>query len=248
MVKGKPAGKPRKQRQKAPSEAAPQAQNVTTEAAASPATAAGVGHNSGAETLNDKDLQALTVHHKGKYVESLANKKKYDKEFRDACKKAVADLGDNAVDDIKDMILLETEEGEAKIKAQIDRRMRIARWMALPLGVQSDFLWQPDRTPLVDRAKAEGFMAGLSGNVNCMPPYDGEPGQAWISAWHDGQAKRVRENIKPTSELKPAATSEQSSFDDALPNGDSFMPAPPDHASDPASPANPINAKDAVPA
>jgi hypothetical protein len=162
----------------------------------SAAPSPGIGDNSG---LTDEKRQTLTVHHKGRYVEALANKKKYDKAFKDICKLAVSDLGENAVDDIKDLISLETPEGEALMKANIERQLRIARWKGLAMGTQSDWLHQGDVTPITERAAAEGLMAGLEGKV-CSSPYHGEAEQAWIDAWHKGQAQLAK-GIKP---MEPA--------------------------------------------
>ena len=169
-----PRGRPKGSKNKTPETEAPPASN-------------GVGHN-GAPGLTDDQTAALFFQHKKAYSAALAVKKDADAKFKNACKLAKSELGDDAVPSIKDALLLETEEGEAKIKAEIERKMRIARWMAVPFGSQPDF-FEEDRTPAVDRARAEGKRDGLSG-VSLKPPYDPSLPQyeAYAEGWHEGQA------------------------------------------------------------
>jgi ribosome modulation factor len=46
----------------------------------------------------------------------------------------------------------------------------------------------PDRTPAVDRARAEGKRAGMNGE-SMKPPYDTTLPQhdQWVEGWHEGQ-------------------------------------------------------------
>ena len=146
----------------------------------------GIGHNA----MTDDQLAALFFMHKKSYSAALAAKKETDAAFRNCCKLAKSELGEDAVDSIKDAILLETEEGEAKIKARIERQLRVARWMAVPFGNQSDlFSDVADRTPAVDRAHAAGKRAGMEGAPN-KPPHDPSVPQfdAWMEGWSAGQA------------------------------------------------------------
>lgn len=170
------------------------------------------GHNSGRtiEALSDDQQQALFLQHKKKYKDALGVKKEAAADFLNICKIAKADLGEHAVADIKEAILLETEEGEAQMKARIERHLRIARWMALPLGTQADFVIGTDLRPLDERAEAEGKKAGMEGE-RCSPPYHGDAEQAWLRGWHDGQAVLVAKNIK-----KPEP--DGGDFDDAIEN------------------------------
>jgi len=149
----------------------------------------GIGHNSKVD-LTDDQLQALFFSHKRLYESALATKKAADAAFKNTCKIAKAELGDDAVDSIKDAILLDTEEGEAKLKSRIERQLRVARWMAVPLGNQSDlFSDVADRTPAVDRAYAAGKRVGMEGAPN-KPPHDPSVPQfdAWMEGWSAGQA------------------------------------------------------------
>ena len=82
----------------------------------------------------------------------------------------------------------------AQIARQLDLHPQtVAKWMARPEGYQGGLFDGAgdgvNRMPAVDRATEEGKTAGLSG-VSCTPPYDASTpqGQAWIKAWHEGQA------------------------------------------------------------
>lgn len=148
---------------------------------------AGPGHNKPPGGMTEDQRQALAIQHKASYEKHLAAKKAADAAFKNACKLAKAEIGADAIDLIKDMILAESEEGEATIKARIERQLRAARYMAAPLGNQFG-LFDEDRTPGVDQARAEGKKAGMEG-VSCKPPYDSSVPQhdAWIEGWQDGQ-------------------------------------------------------------
>lgn len=76
--------------------------------------------------------------------------------------------------------------------AMIEQRraeIEVARFLGHPIGTQPELpLNMEDRTPGVDKAKAEGEIAGAEGQT-CISPYvDGPMQQAWLSGWHSGQA------------------------------------------------------------
>lgn len=159
--------------------------------------AAGPGHNSGEAApkkpadLTEDQRQALAFSHKRQYEAALAKKKAADAEFKNACKRIKAELGDEGVDLIKDMILIATEEGEAKIRAAMERQMRAARYMAAPLGAQFE-MFDADRTPAVDRARAEGRRDAMAGEA-LVNPYDSSVPQAdaYAEGWHEGQKAAI---------------------------------------------------------
>ncbi|MGE0575427.1 MAG: hypothetical protein AB7F22_10475 [Reyranella sp.] len=154
----------------------------------------GVGHNSG--DMTEEQRKALTFSHKRLYEKALAAKKAADADLKNAAKRAKAELGDDAVALIKDMIALEGDDGEEKIKAAIDRQRRAAEYMGLPLGAQLTMFDEPDRTPAVDRARAEGQRDGMQGK-SLVNPYAPELEQhaAYAEGWHDGQ--KAIFNLKP---------------------------------------------------
>ena len=151
----------------------------------------GIGHNSNgtASDLTDDQRQALFFSWKRKYETALAKKRESDSALKLVAKQAKAELGDDAVKSIKDAILLDTEEGDALLRAEIERVMRVARWMNIPFGSQAELFTDfTDRRPAVDRARAEGKKAGMEG-LPMKPPYANTLPQfdQWVEGWHEGQ-------------------------------------------------------------
>jgi hypothetical protein len=140
-----------------------------------------------AEQMTDEQLSVLFFQHKRAYDNALSTKKAADAGLKNVCKLAKAELGDDAVASIKDALLLETDEGQAKMEAAIARQARIARWMAVPLGAQPDF-FNTDMAPATDRAFDAGKAARLQGAA-LKPPHDPSVPQhdSWISGWHAGE-------------------------------------------------------------
>lgn len=137
--------------------------------------------------LDDDQKQALFFQHLKK-VRGLREKiASLSGELRAAYKLAKSDLGADARASIADALLLETDEGQAKMEAAIARQARIARWMAVPLGAQPDF-FNTDLAPATDRAFAAGKAARLQGQP-LKPPHDPSVPQydSWITGWHEGE-------------------------------------------------------------
>lgn len=166
----------------------------------------GPGHNS---TLTDDEKRALTLHHSRAYeaADSLVEKAKKDRAA--VVDLAKADLGKGAKADIVDMLTANTP---AKMKAVLDRAMRLARWAGLPVGSQTN-LFEPVANPFED-----GKTAGMAGD-RCEPPATlaQDTAQLWISGWHEGQTilsrafakKRVPPEQQPAVAAEPAAEPEQ---------------------------------------
>lgn len=134
------------------------------------------GQNS---TLTDEEKRALTLHHKGKYeaADALVEKAKADRTaIADLAK---SDLGKGALADIKDLILAGTDK---KMKALVERTMRIARYAGLAIGAQTNLF-----EPVVDYVD-QGKVAGMQGQT-CQPPKNlaQDAQQKWIGGWHEGQ-------------------------------------------------------------
>ena len=97
---------------------------------------------------------------------------------------------------------------------EIDRRRReaqIARFLSHPIGTQPDLLDDLDRTPAVDRAYAEGKVAGAEGKTRTSPHSPGtEQDQSWLKGWHDGQGdlasgfKKLEPKDEAQAELEAA--------------------------------------------
>lgn len=155
----------------------------------------GIGHNSKAE-LTPEQRKALTFQHLKSYERLLGLKKAADKALKDGCKLIKAELGADGVSLIKDMIAMRTPEGEADIRAAIERQRRAAEYMGAPLGAQLALFDQEDRTPAVDRARAEGERDGMDGK-SLSNPYDASlpQAEAYAEGWHFGQ--KAIFNIQP---------------------------------------------------
>lgn len=139
------------------------------------------------EPLSDDQLRALFFNHKSQYEKALEAKKKADATLKVVCKQIKAE--GTKLDDIKTAIRLEEPEGEAELRAQIEREIRVARWVGLPLGTQLSLLDEIDRTPIDERAFEEGKRAGLKGQVASPPSsYAGDTMQKWMDGWSAGQA------------------------------------------------------------
>jgi hypothetical protein len=138
--------------------------------------ASGLGHNS---TLTDEEKRALTLHHKRKYeaADALVEKAKADRTA--IADQAKHDLGKGALADIKDMIIADSDK---KMKALLERTMRLARWAGIPVGSQAN-LFERVSDPFED-----GKTAGMSGDT-CQPPsrLAHDHAQLWINGWHEGQ-------------------------------------------------------------
>jgi hypothetical protein len=140
--------------------------------------------------LTDDERLALLHHHKRKYqaedsviAEADAVKKSAKKAQKLVCGLALKECGVEAVDEIKDLIKAETPEGEAELKAQTARHVRVLQWTGAVPGTQFSF----EDIPAVDHY-SEGKLAGIRGDV-AKPPHD--PGaqayESWMEGYHDGQ-------------------------------------------------------------
>jgi hypothetical protein len=137
--------------------------------------------------LTDDELCALTYQWKRDYEIALADKKAADAELKNVCKRAKAELGPRALDLIKGLILLETPEGEASMRAAIEQQIRIAKWAGAPIGTQFQFF--ETGGPAVDQAYENGKAAGFRGD-QMMPPHDPSVPQykRWIEGWQYAQS------------------------------------------------------------
>lgn len=143
--------------------------------------------------LTDDQRAKLYFAHKATILGLRSQLQSTNSDLQNAFKALKADTGITRAEFDR---IQQAAKDDVKAKDAHRRFMDMARWELLPIGTQPDMLDEVDRTPLVDRAGAEGKKAGLAGDP-CKPPYDGEAGQKWIAGWHDGQAVKVMEGIKP---------------------------------------------------
>ena len=100
------------------------------------------------------------------------------------------------VSQIKISLLVATPEGEAEVRARIANELLAAAYAGAPLGTQLSLFIEPDRTPSVDRAYAEGETCSVE-NRAAVPPYDPSTPQhaAFMKGFHDHQEKLVKKGI-----------------------------------------------------
>lgn len=168
----------------------------------------GIGHNR--PELTEDQRFALLSHHKSAIVRLREAKKAAAKAVKDAEKLCKAELGDEAIEEIDTMIQLETAEGEAEFKAKVEREVRMARLMGLPVGTSGNLFDEIDRAPAVDRAAAAGKRAGLAGE-RCECPHDPSTPQytAFMTGYGEGQ--------KIAFSIKPLIDKETDEFDTLIP-------------------------------
>lgn len=151
-----------------------------------------IGESKAAESRKNSELtegerQALHYRHCREYEVALAAKKKSDAEIKNVGKRIKAEH--DSVAKVKKTIEARSPEGEAKLKAEIAETAEVLRWSGVSVGETAE-LFPEDRTPGVDRARAEGRRAGLDGQA-AKPPHDPSVPQygAWMDGWQDGQGE-----------------------------------------------------------
>lgn len=201
----------------------------------------GVGGNK--PELTEDEQRVLIYQHKAAY---LVAKKAVDDakaELLRVSKLAKTECGKSAIADIKELIALEAPKGNEALQADIDRKLRLARWANAAVGTQ--FSLMEDRTPEVDRAHELGKTAGLKGESK-IPPYDASVPQynAWCDGWHEGQSvlmSNFRDKLKsiddaPPTDLSQMDPSERQDLDDENPVMAEFVG--PDVSNPPFNPAD----------
>lgn len=158
------------------------------------------------EGISDDQLYSLTETHRQKYELVLEAKNKANKALIDYGKIIKSDLGAKGLQDIKDLIALDTPEGEAAMKAEVERRVRILRWMQVPIGTMGDMFPSDDRTPLTERAFNEGRRQGLAGE-SCTNPHHHttQAHRSFNDGWAAGQETKA---TKGFSKLEPEVSSD----------------------------------------
>lgn len=163
----------------------------------------GAGHNANGG-LTDTQMQALALQWKRKLSGLIEEKDSVVAKIRNAKKQIKAELGEDGVLLVEDMMKLETDTGEAELQKRMERAIRAAKYMAATLGTQ--FQLFEDRTPAADRAALEGKRDGMAGKTLHSPYAPGTPqNDAYIQAWHDGQKALFGIQKKEDGELFDAA-------------------------------------------
>jgi hypothetical protein len=163
-------------------------------------------------SLTEDQQAALFFNHTTTYKKFLERKKTADAEFKNACKLIKAE--GTSVEDIKTGIQLESDGGNERLQAEIERKLRVARWQGAAVGTQFSLL-DEDRTPSVDKAKADGKRAGLKGESATPPSHHGIAQQnAWLEGHADGQqvllARVQQQKDRDAKEFDQKPAAEQS--------------------------------------
>lgn len=162
-----------------------------------------LSHDNTKNTLSDDDILALTLQHKRKYESALAAKKKASADFLNCTKLIKSELGDAGISDIKDMIAADSDDYEVKLRADLERKARLARWLGLEIGTQAN-LFAPTQVSQHERGYSEGKRAGLSGDpckTDFAPGTDGYDG--YMKGWHEGQAVNAAQIKKKEADEAP---------------------------------------------
>lgn len=139
--------------------------------------------------LTDDQRAKLTFQLRDKYAALLKAYTEANNALKAVGKEIKADLGKDGLKDIKDMIALAEPEGEDKLKADMERRARVMRWMAVPMGTQVDLFPKTDPRPITEKAFAEGKKAGLAAEPHRNPYHQTNPGHnEWNKGYEAGQA------------------------------------------------------------
>jgi ribosome modulation factor/uncharacterized protein (UPF0335 family) len=195
-------------------------------------SSAGIGDNSGEpetlEKLTDEQQRVLFVQHVVKIERLKAELDAATSDIKAAIKDAykIAKEESCSKKDIDFALRLRKNPDDEEVE-QRRREAQIAAWVNHPIGTQPDLFAGDgvDRTPSVEKAYEAGKMAGLEGAV-CSPPHadNTEQGQRWLQGWHDGQANKILDGIKPLGS-NSAAIADADAFEDAV---EDALPIAPD--------------------
>lgn len=179
----------------------------------------------------DQIFSLLASQYRPMFETSLEAKRNADKAAKSAasahktaCKKIIVEMGDDAVDKIRDMIKLDEDGGEEKMRAVIARQIWVARYMAAPLGTQFSLLGE-DRTPAVDTAANIGRAEGLGGK-RFDPSRWGQGTEQLASyekTFYVGQEEMMRAKLLPLEPPPPIGDTEP-------PQQEAVEPLPPSEA------------------
>lgn len=163
--------------------------------------------------LTESEKRALLVQGLAEIEKHIEEKDRVVALIRTSRKKLVANGFKPKVIDFA--LRLRKDEDDAIIE-QRRAEIEVARFLNHPVGTQPELpLAMEDRTPGVDKAHAEGEIAGAEGKT-CSAPYAvGSPNeQAWIKGWHEGQATITSAFKKIEAKAAAEAEAEADEADD----------------------------------
>jgi hypothetical protein len=124
--------------------------------------------------LSEDEVRHLFLKNRGEYIAAKAKEA--------AAKKVVDEIvtqakGDGFTKKELDLSIdLADLKKEKKVIADVETRLRVARWIGHKMGAQMDLFAEPDRTPAVDRAREQGKMDSMEGKP-CKPNFAPETEQ-----------------------------------------------------------------------
>lgn len=158
------------------------------------------------EGISDDQRYSLVEQHRQTHERLLAAKKAADNALKNHGKIVKADLGTAGLAQIKCLIEASTPDGEAAIKARIQQDAQVLRWLGVPIGTQTDFFPDNDRTPLTERAFKEGKRQGLAGEpINNPHHHTTAAHKSFNDGFAEGQTTLA---TKGFSKLDPEASSD----------------------------------------
>lgn len=157
------------------------------------------------DELTDGQIYSRTEDKRQEYERLLKAKTDAATNFLNFCKETRKLLGDNAIDDIKELIAGETPEGEARLKAQVERRLRVLRWMEVPIGSHGELFPAIDAAPITERAFNSGRRHALAGESMNNPHHAStEASRSYVAGYEKGQAEKITAGIKPLDPTEAA--------------------------------------------
>lgn len=158
------------------------------------------------DELTDGQIYSRTEDKRQEYERLLTAKTLANTNFLNFCKETRKLLGDSAIDDIKELIAGETPEGEARLKAQVERRLRVLRWMEVPIGTHGELFPAIDAAPITERSFNTGRRHALAGDPrNNQHHHTTEAHRSYEAGFLKGQDEKITAGIKP---LEPAESAD----------------------------------------
>lgn len=163
----------------------------------------GAGHNSErASRLAIEQERALFLTHRSAWA-SYRAKIDIAEKFGDDVKAALKSDG-FTVKQFQIADQLGKPKGEARVIGEITDRLKVARWLGHPAGKQLDMFEEPDRTPIVDRARDQGKMASME-NRAARPQDAGyspdtEAFRAYMDGFHQHQGEIAGAGLRKPGE------------------------------------------------
>jgi hypothetical protein len=196
---------------------------TTTKAAAKPKPTKAKKEKKTVEQLTDDQRKALLFQHKRKIAPLIEAKK----DATTALSKAFAFAADEGIPkvEIEMAILLETPEGEEKLKKRTEATLRVAHWVGVKLGSQLDLF---GKTSNAERIFQMGQRAAFNDEPAKPPAYlSQKDAQHWLEGHADG---RCTLNVQRSAGFKRLADVAQQV---AIP----LSGAPPEEPAAPSEPA-----------